>query len=193
LKQEVINKIINKLKEGDNSCFVDITKHCKSYCIGSLIKKTKCTQDEAEELFIEAILELREMVISGKTTKILNLKSYIFGICYNLWLTEIKKAKKKHEAQDHVERYFYDYLRDDALLNEELVYKKTLLEISNKALKKLGDNCQDIIKQYYLDNLSMSEIAEKFDFSSPDVAKTTKSRCFKKLMNEVEKLKVNYE
>jgi len=190
MRQELNNTVITRLRDGDTSCLEEIVSNYRDYCVGGLIKKIRCTEEVAQDYFIEGLLELREMVISGKTDKIMNLKSYLFGISYNLWLTDQKKREKISSANSDVERYFYGYLFEDDLFDNELDYKSTLIDIARRAIDRLNESCQKIIAYYYLENKNMNEIAEKMNFSNADVAKTSKSRCFQRLLEEVQKLKM---
>jgi RNA polymerase sigma factor (sigma-70 family) len=189
MRQELDNAIISRLRKGETSCFEEIIANYRDYCVGGLIKKIRCTEEEAQDLFIEGLLEFREMVILGKIDKVINLKSYLFGICYNLWLTDQRENKKISSGASDVERYFYGYLYEDDLFDDESAYKINLIAIARKAISILSDKCRKIITYYYLENMNMVEIAKEMNFASSDVSKTSKSRCFQKLLDEVQELK----
>lgn len=193
MNQRLDEQIISQIKQGDTACFAQLVDQYKQYCVGGLIRKTGCDEDEAEELFIESLLEFRDKVISGRLEQVMNLKSYLFGIGYNMWLNRQKQRRKHQDNESDIERFYYNYLEDD-IFGSELDYKEELLKLSTEALANLDDKCKKLISYYYLDNLNMAEIAEKLDFSSSDVAKTSKSRCFKKLLENVKELeKTTYQ
>ena len=62
-------------------------------------------------------------------------------------------------------------------------YKAKLKSICYSAMEKLDSKCRKIIIAYYIDRLTMKEIATYMNLSSGDVAKTLKSRCYKKLIS----------
>ena len=64
-------------------------------------------------------------------------------------------------------------------------HNELMLAKVKKELSKLSERCQKIIIAYYIDGLTMREIATYLGLSSGDVAKTLKSRCFKTLLNYV--------
>ena len=72
---------------------------------------------------------------------------------------------------------------------EDLERNEGLVALSKKAFSLLTERCQKIITAYYIYNLSMKEIAAELELSSGDVAKTLKSRCYKYLLTEVNKLR----
>ncbi|GAA0188303.1 hypothetical protein GCM10009122_46240 [Fulvivirga kasyanovii] len=181
------DSIVLRLKQGDQSCLEDLVVAYKGYCVNGLKKKTRCQNEEAEDLFIDALLELRDKVLSGKLDHLINAKSYIFGICYNKWLSA-QRVKNKMNSID-AENYYQQYLKDDMLFeSDDVDYKMQLLNITNKALETIGEKCYKIIKYFYLEKKSMEDIAEIMGFASSDVAKTSKSRCFKKLVEKTKEL-----
>ncbi|MBL6446450.1 sigma-70 family RNA polymerase sigma factor [Fulvivirga sp. 29W222] len=183
------DQIILRLKQDDSSCLEDLVVAYKSYCVNGLKKKTKCSDEEAEDLFIDALLELRDKVLSDKLDHLLNAKSYIFGICYNKWLSAQRLKNKTIFTSIDAEGYYQQYLKDDSSLDlEDLEYKMQLLNITNRALGTIGEKCYKLIKYFYIEKRSMEDIANIMGFASADVAKTSKSRCFKKLVEKTKEL-----
>lgn len=183
------DRIILRLKQGDSSCLEDLVIAYKSYCINGLKNKTRCSAEEAEDLFIDALLELRDKVLSGKLDHLINAKSYIFGICYNKWLSEQRIKNKTVQNANDVEIYYQQYLKNDFLFGDDGVdFKMQLINITNKALESIDEKCSKIIRYFYLEKQNMEDIAKTLGFASADVAKTSKSRCFKKLVKKVKEL-----
>lgn len=97
-----------------------------------------------------------------------------------MWLVKYRKHKV-HEAHAEDIKNFYD--------EPSLPYadQEELLNLVTYAINTLGDKCQNIIKLFYLNKLTMEEIASEMGFASAGVAKTIKGRCYKKLIEEVRK------
>ena len=104
----------------------------------------------------------------------------------NLARKQIQFVSKTQKKLDEVRLLFY---RNNDTTIEERDNKEDLISICQHALKKLSERCQQIIVGYYVQELSMKEIAQNLDLSSGDVAKTLKSRCYKNLLNEVKILR----
>ncbi len=49
------------------------------------------------------------------------------------------------------------------------------------AMEGLGEPCKSIIQDFYIHELSMEDIAEKFGYTSADNAKNQKYKCLKRL------------
>ncbi|ELR73124.1 RNA polymerase, sigma-E factor [Fulvivirga imtechensis AK7] len=187
--KEDSNNIVQRIRQGDSSCLEELVIAYKNYCTNGLRKKVGCTGEEAEELFIDALLELRDKILEGKLDRLINTKSYIFGICQNMWLAQKRQERKTLEKKKDIEIYYSAYLENDFLFSQNGAdYKMQLIEIAYQALESIDEKCRMIIKYFYLEKRSMDEIAELLDFASPDVAKTSKSRCFKKLVDKAKEL-----
>ncbi|RZK15573.1 MAG: sigma-70 family RNA polymerase sigma factor, partial [Flavobacterium sp.] len=48
-------------------------------------------------------------------------------------------------------------------------------------LDHLGEPCKTIIQDFYIHNLSMQDICEKFGYTNTDNAKTQKYKCLQRL------------
>ncbi len=161
--------------------FSELYRSFKPYCLSILKGKHRnLDHDEYEAIYNDAILIFRDNLIANKVSGSSNLKSYITGICLNVannWLRKNQRyANKKtqigllFDSQGHIPL-------------EDLEYKENLYLKLEKGLEDLSDKCKNIITAFYIDQLSMEEIAKKYKFASKDVAKTIKSRCFKKLQS----------
>ena len=180
---------MEKLKSGDNQPLADMMQQYGATAVRRLVQKMNCPESEAKDIFVEILLNLREKVVSGKLEAVQNLPAYLFGACRNRWLKIVEQKQKKVQKTGEVFRYFYeDRFGEDAfdqlVQNEEndslLLEKQERLHKILKALKTLTEKCQTILRLFYVEEKTMQEIAEQMQFSSADVAKTTKSRCFKK-------------
>ena len=53
--------------------------------------------------------------------------------------------------------------------------------LMDKSLTQLGEPCKTIIEDFYIHNLSMQDICEKFGYTNADNAKTQKYKCLQRL------------
>lgn len=182
-------KVISKaLKEGKNEILENIYKDNRDYCINKLVLDKQSTREEAEDIYIESIINFREKVLTGKVSYLTNIKYYLAQTCINMFLKRLEHKKRWDKNMPDVERFFYDsdYLLPDANYNTQ-----EALSITRKAWNALKDKCKDIIHYFYIDKLKMEEIAEIMGFANAAVAKTTKMRCHKKMLDIARKLKKN--
>jgi RNA polymerase sigma-70 factor (ECF subfamily) len=116
-----------------------------------------------------------EKYSSGETKSLdSSLKTYLFGICQNLIL-------KNHRRQDVRQRHM-TRLKEHWLFDSTDSYTLDgMLESLNTALNKLQEPCKSIISLFYLNGMSLTEIADELSYKSTDVVKTQKSRCISTL------------
>ena len=93
------------------------------------------------------------------------------------------------EKLKDIERYYQQQMTEDIFFSDhETDFKTQLIELTHQALENIDEKCQKVIRCFYIEKMNMDEIAEKIGFASADVAKTSKSRCFKKLTEKVKEL-----
>jgi RNA polymerase sigma factor (sigma-70 family) len=171
-----IEKARNELLKGNNKSLGDIYLKCKPYCKNYLRKKYSISDEEFSDFYTDAALVLRQNIINGKVKSFDSINSYLLTICLNLkkkQFSEISRAQKKSEE---IRLLYYD--NEDKEI-EKGVFKQNAKKAQD-ALKRLSEKCQQILTAFYVHDLSMNEIADELEFSSSDVAKTSKMRCHKK-------------
>jgi len=171
---------------GDNTPLEKIYLNHKQDCINVLLSKNLCDEITSEDVFTEALIVFHKNIVSGQIQKLTSARSYLISTSINL-------AKKKNDYSSRIHKKVSDvrllfYANNDTTI-EEVDKKKRLISLCKKAMLLLNEKCQRIITAYYIHNLSMKEIAFEFELSSSDVAKTLKSRCYKTLLIEVQKLR----
>ena len=194
MERNELNEIIKQLKEGNNIFLQKIFEEHGLYCIKQLKIKYNCPVEDAEDIFIEAVLNFREKVIKGQITFLSNIRNYVFTTCNNMWLSRHRQDLRKIKKTSEVQRFFYEELNHSHEdIKEEITYKESLLNISRKAFNELDEKCRDLLHYFYIDNLKMKEIAGKMGFASAEVAKTSKSRCYKKLIGNAKNIQKSYD
>lgn len=175
MDQQELKRLINQLKRGDNSALKGIYQSCADYCIQKLMRETNISLQEAEDAFIDAIMNFREKLITDKIDHLISEKAYIYKTCFNMYLVRVEQEKRWKKKLNDIELLYYssDYNIDSG-------FDEDKLEATKSAWVQLSEKCKDIISYFYIDKRSMTEIAELMELNSADVAKTTKSRCFKK-------------
>ena len=63
----------------------------------------------------------------------------------------------------------------------EHLNKESDLDKMNQSLVELGEPCATLIKDFYIQKLSMDDIAEKFGYTNADNAKNQKYKCLQRL------------
>lgn len=134
------------------------------------------SEDDAKDVYQEGIMVLYDKVRSGNFELSSKLKTYLYSVCRRIWLKKLNESYKK--SQNIAD--FEDVLEveNDVELREE---KDRQFWQMKEALKSLGEPCKTIIEDFYIHNLSMQDICEKFGYTNSDNAKTQKYKCLQRL------------
>ena len=142
------------------------------------------SDEDALDHYQDTITIFFEKVMNGSIVEVgSTLKTYLFGIGKNRVRQQfdVYSKEEKHQA-GVVEHYKFLAEHEDAseAYEEARTRTRTMFE-------SLGKNCKEILKLFYFDKRSMSEIAEIMNHKSEAVSRTTKKRCLEKLRSESKK------
>ncbi|MEL7530998.1 MAG: sigma-70 family RNA polymerase sigma factor [Bacteroidota bacterium] len=187
--------LIARIRKGESQALADVMTDSAAYCAKVLVKNTGCLFEEAQDYFIEAVLVLRDKILKDELTELSSLKAYLYRICWNMWQEQNrKKARLQNHSSDIREAFYLESQQDkDPLVWEEVQQEKEAvyeqkLAATRSALAQLDEKCRKILTLFYIQRQRMKAIAEQLKFASADVAKTSKSRCYKKWITEINQL-----
>lgn len=133
-------------------------------------------EDDAKDVYQEAIIVLYNKIKSGEFELSSKLKTYIYSVSRRIWLKKLSQnSKKANNLSDFEDVVAVD---EDMELHEE---KDMQFQKMEAALQHLGEPCKTIIQDFYINNLSMQDISEKFGYTNTDNAKTQKYKCMQRL------------
>jgi len=174
--------LFEELKKGSNKALSSIYKMYKSDFI-RYARKFNLSDEEVVDVYQDAILALRENVVTGKLN-ILNstLKTYFFSIgkymiydCLrkknNIDFKELKELEVNYKSEEF-----------NFLFTKELSEKQKKLSI---AFQKLGDKCKRLLTLFYYQEYTLEEIVNELNYKTKDVVKSQKSRCLKTLKDKM--------
>lgn len=154
-----------------------------------MIQKNSGSEEEAADIFQDAIVVFYEKVRKNDFALSCTIKTYLYSVSKNIWYNNLKIKKRHINLDDDIAEVPIDQNSLHVILENERD------QILLKMVSRLGENCRRILKLYYYDRLRMKEIAVKMKFANDNVAKNKKSKCLKKLkelVNQFPELK-NYE
>lgn len=161
------SEIIAKISQGDEKALEYLYRKYFSMMKRSILKNNG-TEDEAKDIFQDALIVFWQKVTSGNLVLSSKISTYLYSICQNLWRKELDR-KKRLSNEEKDEEVF--------LKNDE----EERLKIVTDCINQLGDTCKKLLTYHYFDGLPMSEIADKLGFSNADTAKTKKYKCKQRL------------
>lgn len=142
---------------------------------GFIIKNNGYT-DDARDVFQEALIILFEKAKHDTFQLTCQLKTYIYSVCRRMWLKKLQRENRFFDISD--------VLREKVSVEEDMEeHQKQTADMKRleDSLFKLGQPCKGIIESYYLNKMSMPEIAELFGYTNADNAKTQKYKCLVRL------------
>jgi RNA polymerase sigma factor (sigma-70 family) len=132
-------------------------------------------EDDAKDTFQEALLVLYYKLKDEDFRLTCKVGTYLFSVSRFLWLKKIRKmAPELGKVKDWEE---FIPIEDDP----EWSSREDRFVMMERALTGLGEPCKTLIEDFYIRNMSMQAIAEKFGYTNPENAKTQKYKCMLRL------------
>ncbi|EDP72165.1 RNA polymerase, sigma-E factor; heat shock and oxidative stress [Flavobacteriales bacterium ALC-1] len=150
------------------------------YKVKSFVIKNSGQQQDAEDVFQKALLQLAVRYKKEKFVIKTSFEAYLFTVCKNLWRRELNKSKNKVTKDSLTE------LPDD---NDDIalaVLEQKRWELFTESLELISDNCKQILKLYFA-KTSYADMMMKFKYNSETVVRQRVFKCKNKLKELVKK------
>ncbi|MCP1386501.1 RNA polymerase sigma factor [Runella salmonicolor] len=144
---------------------------------------------DAQDLIQEVMVSFVEMVREGKYRGEASVKSFLYTLTRNLWITELRKrgAEAKRNEIYETNREQWD---DD--INAFISYKEAQKTIT-ALFEKLGEKCRKILTLFYYEDLSMKEILVQTHYENEQVLRNRKYKCLKEMTDLVHRNSTTFE
>lgn len=141
-----------------------------------MVLQNNGSEDDAKDLFQEAMIVLYEKAQHGELDLYSKLKTFLYAICRHLWLKKLQSGSWQLPLPDALEEVLP---ADDTMEDHEK--KDQQFRIMEQAMAGMGEPCKTILEDYYIRKLSMLNIAEKFGYTNAENAKNQKYKCLMRL------------
>ena len=145
------------------------------------IKLRGGSDDDAADMFQEAVLILIEKIKTGKFRQESSIKTFLIAIARNLWLFEKRTRERRSSREMHYTISEGNLINTEDLEIGERIFSKSNTEIIQTLFKQVGEVCSKILIGFYYENSSMKNLLQRFHFDNEQVLRNRKSRCMKKL------------
>ena len=169
-------QILSAIVEGNEEVLSSLYKKYYNLVL-KLVVNNSGSSDEAADIYQESIIVLYENACKPGFELKCQIQTYIYSVAKRLWLKQLKKKGKTYLIRENEENGIVDVGDDVA---HHLKKENDFLKIE-KCLSELGEPCATLIKDFYIDQLSMEDIAEKFGYTNADNAKNQKYKCLQRL------------
>ncbi len=143
------------------------------------ILKNNGSMPEAKDIYQEAFIAVWRNIKNGKFRPENNtaVQGYLYRVAKNKWLDHLRSARFKKTASISPGMEFND---TDGLVDTIDRETEKKEQLAMNAFKQLGQECKSLLKSFYFERKSMSEIAMDFGIAEAS-ARNKKYRCLEKL------------
>ncbi len=142
-----------------------------------LVTQNGGDEQEAKDVYQEGVIVLYEKIRDNKLILTSSLKTFLYSICRNLWLKQLERKEKFAGSLEAHEEFFVLEAEEDHDLHDEA----NQYDGMKQAMIKLGEPCKSLITDYYINDLSMFQMTEKFGYTNADNTKNQKYKCMNRL------------
>jgi RNA polymerase sigma factor (sigma-70 family) len=144
--------------------------------IQHLVINNNGTEDDARDVFQDALLVLYEKSLSNSFELNCQIKTYIYSVSRRIWLKKLQFSRRFEPQSEIVEEIVP--VEDDLGTHEK---PNQQYEIMKAAIGKIGEPCKSLLEAFYIHEKNMQEIASFFGYTNADNAKNQKYKCLLRL------------
>jgi len=135
-------------------------------------------EEDARDLFQEAIIVIYRKLKKGPLTLNCNFKTYLYSVCKLLWLKQLEKRKQCLEVPGES---IVENRLDEISQTWEQSERYRLYQ---KHFKQLGPDCKKVLR-LALEKTTLKEIAEIMGYKGEKYAKKKKYQCKQLLVDKI--------
>lgn len=177
------HQVIEQIRSKDQREITSALNHLYQKCFPSVKKyiiQNRGTTADAADIFQEAVCAVYINITNGRFHASATVKTYLIAISRNLWLKELRRNPQEtyHSVADH-------HLIEECLDTNSLEEYRSLFM---QAIEKLKTDDHNLLKDYYLNNVPLSELKFSYNLGSVQAVKNKKSRALRKLCEVIRHL-----
>lgn len=176
------NQMLEQVRSGNEKAMERIYNKYRSEFLVWSMDKYGVSKDDALDHYQDTVTIFFEKIMNGTLVEIEStVKTYLFGIGKN-------KIKQKFQKDSKVEDHFsgvtehYQFLSTSPENESAFEDAKSIATI---VFDQIGESCKQLLKYFYFEKKSMTEIAELMGHKSEGVSRTTKKRCLEKIREQL--------
>lgn len=154
-----------------------------AYFIREATRVHRLPDDDCATVYADTVLTVIEHIQTGRFAGRSGLKTYLYKIFYNKCVDVIRKNTTNRESVHYgtlsLEESLHDLPGDVQSVVQQLILGQDIEQL-HRNLNALGDKCREMLLAWG-DGQSDAEIAQRLNYNSAGVAKTSRLRCLEKL------------
>jgi RNA polymerase sigma factor (sigma-70 family) len=143
-----------------------------------LIQKNGGTDEDASDIFQEGMIVVYEKVQDSTFEWRSTVKTYLYAVCRNKWLMELRSKRNKATTTLDDNR---DISEDTSIQRDIIASERN--ELMRKHFKNLGKDCRQVLELFF-QSKSLREIGQIMKYSEA-YAKKKKFYCQQKLIQTI--------
>ncbi|MCU0382330.1 MAG: sigma-70 family RNA polymerase sigma factor [Chitinophagaceae bacterium] len=144
--------------------------------IQHLVIHNNGTEDDARDVFQEALIVLYEKAKSGSFELNCQVRTYIYSVCRRIWLKKLQQNRRFETPVENLEETVP--VEEDIEQHDKLSHQYSIMR---GAMGKIGEPCKSLLEAFYVHHKNMLEIAAFFGYTNADNAKNQKYKCLMRL------------
>ena len=173
LKKEENERLINGILSGDQKVFNRFYEHEFPKVVRFILENSG-NLESAKDIFQDTLVVFIEKVYRKDLDLTCSIGTYLYSICRNLWLDQLRKDKLSISLTDH-------YNHSESLMFVSSDLAPDIYENVNGAIEKLGDPCKQLLESYYYKSLNWDEIASSLGYANAASARNQKYKCLERI------------
>lgn len=144
---------------------------------------------DAEDLIQDVMVAFVDLVQQGKYRGEASVKSFLYKLAHNLWITELRKRNSNAKRNELFEMERGQLTEDvsDYILYQEA--QQTIAELFNR----MGATCRKILTLFYYHELPMKDILKQTNYENEQVLRNRKYKCLKEIAETIQRTPGIYE
>jgi len=142
------------------------------------VTNNKGSKEDAADIIQETIVAFIEIVQQNKFRGDASVKSFLYSIGRNIWLSELRK-RNSADNRNRIFEKAKDTTEQETV--QHLIHREYYNAIQ-QLFERLGEKCKLLLMLVYYEDLSMKDIVEKMpDYQNEQVLRNKKYKCMKQL------------
>lgn len=171
-------RYVEGLLQNDVHTIREIYDHFEERIV-RFVQQNQGKQEDGLDIFQDGLMVIFHKAQKGNFVLTASFFSFLYAVCRNLWLKEIRKRYGKEVTLSEEFEYKDEFDFEEAIFHEERS------KLVREKFQLLSERCQTIMRLFYEETKKMKEIAEVMGFANANVAKKEKSKCQKRLVEAV--------
>lgn len=174
--EQTEEEVITGIKNDDQSTMSELYRAYYPLILNFVVNN-KGDEQDAKDVYQEAFMILIHNIKHEVFKAESKIKTYLYSICRRQWLKELQNRNRYMVGyQEHD-----DYIEFDTDEGQEIdAFRQRYLHMES-CLREIGEPCRSVIKMFYIQNLSMENIADEMGYTNAANAKTQKYKCLQRL------------